>query len=90
MSIEILRYIVPLILIVASYWAWKKYQDKDYLWLGIVAGISFILKTIDLIIETIFESSAKILMTESIVSMIALVILILFVLKIAFRNFRKK
>ncbi|MEK7612174.1 MAG: hypothetical protein AAB407_02440 [Patescibacteria group bacterium] len=87
---EILRYIVPLILVFANYLAWRKYQDRDYFWLGIVAGISFILKTINLIIETIFESSAKIIMIESIVSMIVLVILILSVLKIAFLNFRKK
>lgn len=81
---EILRNTIPLLLAGIAFLAWKKYQDKDYLWLAGIFTINFIVKALNSFIKAFFQLTPEINIIIGGFSIVILAALVVLILKIAF------
>lgn len=86
---EIINYIGSLSLAIASYLAWKKYQDRGFLWLSIIGFVSFALRAINSSFKKYFDLGAMENVIRSGLSLVILIVLLLFVIKVAIRWTKK-
>jgi hypothetical protein len=82
MNVAILQGIVFIAVTVVGLGAWKKYADKDYLWLSLIAVIGASLKVFDYASERVLSLPQVVLVVASVISLLAWIGLIVMVAKI--------
>jgi hypothetical protein len=89
MIIDSIQTIVFLLAAAGSYYAWRRYQDRDYLQLAWIGGVGILLKGCGYLSNAIPQIPIELRVIDTVASMIAAVVLILLILKIVFRSYKK-
>ena len=84
MNLEIIQTLVFPIVSIVSYFAWRKYQNKDYFWIMWVGIIGLLLDIVRYIATSSFNLTPNLSALMSAVSIAIWIVLIILLIKIGF------
>ncbi|KKW19644.1 MAG: hypothetical protein UY63_C0008G0004 [Parcubacteria group bacterium GW2011_GWA2_51_10] len=89
MNLEIIQTLVFPVISVVSYFAWQKYQDRDYFWIMWVAIVGLTIDILRYVITSTFELTSTLSTVMSTSLIVVWIVLILFLIKVGIWGSKK-